>query len=525
MQLQWKNLLSSARRKSLAKYKTAERSDVKETVAPESEATSEWRCQLERDYDRLLFAAPTRRLADKTQVFPLDRNDSVRTRLTHSHEVANFARGMGVRLAFELKTEIFGDDVDERRITRDAPALLAAIGLAHDLGNPPFGHQGEAAMRAWFERNLKPLVERADIADKSIFNDFFKFDGNSQTFRLVTKLQILNDNFGLNLTCATLAALIKYPVSSSNTSAQWGKHGYFYSEREVIEDVRAETELSEGSRHPFTYLMEACDDIAYSILDAEDTVKKGFASYQDLINHLECWQNKYDDDVPFEERTARCTTIEALISKLADINKPDSSKKDLSPKELNDIHMQMFRVQAVGVLINAVIDAFRKHKDRLMASGCLLKDLISKSRGSQLCKALKDFDKSRGYRHRSVLELELRGSNYIQELMDMLWVGIHGRKATAQTSTGKCESCGHKPLKETLNDFNSPFGKFAYGCISENYRRVFDSQNDLHPLYKEAQLLADAISGMTDSYLMNLHDELKSLYEYESESRRQTRPA
>lgn len=520
MQMHWKHLLSNARRKSLPKYKIATQSDTEIPKTLKAQASPEWRSQLERDYDRLLFAAPTRRLADKTQVFPLDRNDSVRTRLTHSHEVANFARGMGIRLTFELKEEIFGEEIEERQATRDVPALLAAIGLAHDLGNPPFGHQGEAAMRAWFERNLKPLVEKSDIADKKIFNDFFHFDGNSQTFRLVTKLQILNDNFGLNLTCGTLAALIKYPVSSSNTGSLWEKHGYFYSEREVIEDIRDETGLSEGSRHPFTYLMEACDDIAYSILDAEDTVKKGFASYQDLINHLECWHEKDDNVASQMMQAEKCPTIESLLAGLAEINKPNSSKKDLSPKELNDIYMQMFRVHAVGILIDAVIAAFRKHKISLMQTGCNIKDLISESSGKQLCKALKDFDKTRGYRHRSVLELELRGSNYIQELMDMLWIGIHGRKAPTPPMAKKCESCGYELSDNKLNDFDSPFGRFAYGCISENYRRVFDSENELPPLYKEAQLLADAISGMTDSYLMNLHDELKSLYEYESKSRR-----
>ncbi|MGS3629740.1 hypothetical protein ACLFKX_11290 [Enterobacter hormaechei] len=111
---------------------------------------------------------------------------------------------------------------------------------------------------------------------------------------------------------------------------------------------------------------------------------------------------------------------------------------------------------------------------------------------------MKKFDQTRGYRHRTVLELELKGSNYIQGLMDMLWVGIRGRK-----SGGK--------------EWDTPFGRYAYGRISENYRRVFDDkENNLPPLYKEAQLLADAVSGMTDSYLIRLHDELKSLYEYES---------
>lgn len=135
-----------------------------------------------------------------------------------------------------------------------------------------------------------------------------------------------------------------------------------------------------------------------------------------------------------------------------------------------------------------------------------------------MCDALKDFDKTHGYRHRSVLELELKGSNYIQSLMDMLWVGIHGHKTKrekeAEKDRQKIDSAFTR-RDECKSD--TPFGRYAYGRISENYRRIFeDKHNKLPQLYKEAQLLADAISGMTDSYLIRLHDELKSLYEYES---------
>jgi len=284
--MEWKKLLNSSRRKEKAKSGKIDSANQKK----------EWRQEIERDFDRILFSTPTRRLADKTQVFPLDANDSVRTRLTHSHEVANFARGIGMRLAFE-KGDLFNDLQDICCIQRDIPALLATIGLAHDLGNPPFGHQGEASMRNWYKRCLTPCLDEETLSQvgKKIFEDFFQFDGNSQTLRLVTKLQILNDQYGLNLTYATLSSLIKYPRSSHTTnSSPWKKHGFFYSEQEVVDDIWKETGLSEGIRHPFTWLMEACDDIAYSILDAEDTVKKGLASYHDLINHLSQWSPTKD---------------------------------------------------------------------------------------------------------------------------------------------------------------------------------------------------------------------------------------
>lgn len=475
--MEWHKLLNSGRRK-----------DKKKSTEKHTSDLAYGRQEIERDYDRLLFAAPTRRLADKTQVFPLDLNDSVRTRLTHSHEVANFARGIGMRLAFEMKDEIFGTSCEHLVLERDVPALLATIGLAHDLGNPPFGHQGEAAMRTWFRRNLEPLVNSVtDTSLKPVFNDFLQFDGNSQTLRLVTRLQIINDNYGLNLTYATLAAMIKYPHSSWSENRRWNKHGYLYSEEQVVHDIWEETGLSEGIRHPFTYLMEACDDIAYSILDAEDTIKKGLASYQDLISFLAGWGEGKDP------------VINRLINDVERKNKEwEPRKQDLSPAEINDMSMQMFRVYATNVLIKSVVEAFRECHKQLCEKTAAIKDLISISAGNALCSALKKFDQTRGYRHRTVLELELKGSNYIQGLMDMLWVGIKGRSSRSQ-------SC------------DTPFGRYAYGRISENYRRVFeDPDNQLPPLYKEAQLLADAISGMTDSYLIRLHDELKSLYEYES---------
>ncbi len=253
--LQWERLFNAARRKDRAKGTTPPPSDIDR---------DEVRTEFERDYDRILFSAPVRRLGDKTQVFPLEPNDSIRTRLTHSHEVSNLARSIGVKIAFN--SAIVPEDLGPKR---NVPALLAAIGLAHDLGNAPFGHQGEESIRSWFRSNEKKVFpEGADELSAAMKNDFLQFDGNPQTFRLLSRLQILNDNFGLNLTYGTLAALTKYTVpsdkankKSENASAR--KFGFFQSEADIVEEVRRETGLSEGLRHPLTFIMEACDDMAY----------------------------------------------------------------------------------------------------------------------------------------------------------------------------------------------------------------------------------------------------------------------
>lgn len=462
--LKWTLLLNQKRRKDKLKVEIAS-------------ASANGRFEIERDYDRILFSAPTRRLADKTQVFPLDKNDSVRTRLTHSHEVATLARSIGLRLVYENEG-IFEGAGSSQFVQRSIPALLAAIGLVHDLGNPPFGHQGEYAIRDWFKKHELDVFG----GNSKDAYDFLNFDGNAQTLRLVSKLQILNDQYGLNLTYATLAALIKYPVSTKNIDKEkWKKQGYFTSEEKIVAEVWEETGLSEGVRHPLTYIMEACDDIAYSVLDAEDTVKKGLASYYDLLRYLE--KNCPEDPV----------TISVIHA--ARKNSAEFEKGNLSPQELNDCSMQMFRVHAITAMVRSVVDKFSQHCARFLEGEQIYKGVMSVTESSVFCSALKDFDMAYGFKHKSVLELELRGNNYIEETMDMLWVGIHGRL--------------NKRFKS-----ETPFGRYAYSRISESYRRIFsDPDNYLSESYKEAQLLADAISGMTDSYIIALHTELKPLYD------------
>ncbi|MEM1590286.1 MAG: dNTP triphosphohydrolase [Candidatus Bathyarchaeia archaeon] len=466
--LTWKSLLNDERRKDREK-------------GNQQSLSANGRFEIERDYDRILFSAPTRRLADKTQVFPLDKNDSVRNRLTHSHEVSALARSIGLRLAYE-HPEIFIDIESPAFIQRSVPALLAAIGLVHDLGNPPFGHQGEAAIQDWFKRNIHSVFGVSETTPSVFAKDFLNFDGNAQTVRLVSKLQILSDAYGLNLTYATLAALIKYPISVNEKNDNlWKKQGYFISEAEIITDVWGATGLSAGIRHPLTYIMEACDDIAYSVMDAEDTIKKGLASYYDLIRYLKL-------------HCPNDPTTDHVIA-AAEKKNEEFQATNLSPQEINDCSMQMFRVYAVTAMASSAVDSFKSNCEKIMNGEPIYKGIIAHSDSANLCKTLKKFDLNHGFKHKSVLELELNGNNYIKEMMDMLWIGIKGR------------------LRQD-NESNTPFGKYVYSRISENYRRIFESpENHLPENYKEAQLLADTISGMTDSYLIALHSELKPLYD------------
>ena len=452
--LTWQELLNPIRRKEL------------HSGAHESMGTGAGRTESERDYDRILFAAPTRRLADKTQVFPMDESDYVRTRLTHSHEVSNLARSIGVRLAFENAEKIFGADHEALQVRRVVPSMLAAVGLAHDLGNPPFGHQGEVAMQQWFTEESANGTE--------IALDFTEFDGNAQTFRLLTKLQLLNDDFGLNLTLGTLATLAKYPsIYGSRNKHGFKKYGIFQSESGVIQEIWKHTGLAAGVRHPLAYIVEACDDIAYSVIDAEDTVKKGYASFYDLMDFLKSYDSS--DEI-----------ISKVVEKSCEKNK-EFRKDSLSSRELNDISTQMFRVKAIAEMVVAATETFVANSPKLMSAGVTPGfELISASRSAALCKAAKQFDQRYGFQQKDVLKLELQGNNHIKGMMDMIWAAIQR---------------GDAP--------NRPFERFVFGVLSENYRRIYDRGSK--DTYGRCQLLSDAVSGMTESFLMKKHDEFRAL--------------
>ncbi len=226
-------------------------------------------------------------------------------------------------------------------------------------------------------------------------------------------------------------------------------------------------------RHPLAYIMEACDDIAYSVIDAEDTVKKGYASFYDLMDYL--------------ESSAQGDVVVCDVIKRARDKNAEFKKESLSSKELNDISMQMFRVIAIARMIVAATDIFvSKINEMLKLNIPPGYELIENSECSELCRLLKKFDRRHGFHHSDVLKLELDGNNYIKALMSMLWQSIN-----------------------THEDSRTPFERYAYGGISENYRRVYERSSK--DLYNKYQLLCDALSGMTEQYLVKVHDELKIL--------------
>src|ERR1043166_9685769 len=243
----------------------------------------DFRNAFEKDYGKAVYCTPVKRLQDKAQVFPLEPIDAVRTRLTHSLEVSSVARSLCHLVGSRLEQR----GTIDRNLAERFETIGATCGLLHDIGNPPFGHSGEDAIRAWFaERVPNPVSGKPK--PKSVFGkrldgdhrferDILNYEGNAQTIRLVARLQVFSDRRGLNLTAAVLSALCKYTANSLSIDKEvrhLKKLGHYNSERHIVELVQAETGTG-SARHPLAYLIEASDDICYLLGDLEDAVKKG----------------------------------------------------------------------------------------------------------------------------------------------------------------------------------------------------------------------------------------------------------
>ncbi len=253
------------------------------------------RSPFQQDLDRIVFSAAFRRLAHKTQVHPLSDNDHVHTRLTHSIEVASVGRSLGTMVGSQI-----ADSLNDPQVTADTFGyIVQAACLAHDIGNPPFGHSGEDTIRRWFnspERSSEIFGLDMEDVEK---NDLKYFEGNAQGFRILTQLENCRWSGGLQLTYAVLGTFAKYPRSSvihpiPNDSYVGGKKiGFFDSERGYFEQVASGVGLIERNRqlhywcrHPLAFLVEAADDICYAIIDIEDGFALGYLTFEEAKNLL-----------------------------------------------------------------------------------------------------------------------------------------------------------------------------------------------------------------------------------------------
>ena len=459
--MKWTDLLNGGRRR--------------QTTNPQD--PEDPRIEFERDFDRSVFSTPVKRLQDKAQVFPLEAHDGVRTRLTHSLEVSSVARGLATRSAKWLLEE--GEI--SAGMDRCIEAIAATCGLIHDLGNPPFGHAGEDAIRAWFLRPEREECLRTSLEGEQQIQDFLKFEGNAQSLRLVATLQILADYYGLNLTFGTLSVLCKYVATSDKADKGDANHafhkpGYFASEEDIVEQIRNETGTGDA-RHPICFLVEAADDIVYLAADVEDAVKKDLLSWGEIYDEL---QSVTDAD--------SVKGVLELQDRILKAGRPEV------PKNLDDdIRTAAFRTAAIRVMVDGAFDAFRKRYGEII-DGQYPGTLLKESNAHELEKCLRKMGRERVYPMRSTLTLELMGRQVIGDLMDVFWEG-----AAVLPSKGSPKT--------------TEFAGKAAALVSPNYRQVFQhfvniDGRRLPEAYHRFQLVTDYICGMTDSFAKRLHAEL-----------------
>lgn len=450
---------------------------------------SDLRSEFEKDYHRIIGSASFRRLQDKTQVFPLDKSDFIRTRLTHSLEVSSFAKSLAQNIGENILA--YKKDLSfTNRMKEDICNILQCAGLIHDIGNPPFGHFGELAIREWFERNLPVMEYHGRTIDQVLTpqmrEDFYHFEGNAQALRLVSKLHFLIDESGMNLTYALLNTIVKYPVSSIEIDKRSGdiknkKMGYYFADTEIFEDIQRETGTN-GCRHPLTYILEAADDIAYKTADIEDAFVKGFLSYYKLLEELRELEATYVQDSANAFHPA---------DKLEDLYLSGKERHVENPEEYA-VKNWIIRVQ--GFLINCATFGFTSNYGAIMR-GEYRYDLFHRTFAEKLMDLLGDLAFREVFTSDSIFRMEVAESAMIDFLMDK-FVGavIHYDDPLQKPGT----------IETKLVSF-----------ISSNYKNAYHyharGKTEEEKLYLRLLLVTDYICGMTDSYAKRLYQELKAI--------------
>ncbi len=415
------------------------------------------RSDFQRDFDRLVFSSPFRRLQNKTQVFPLPGSIFVHNRLTHSMEVACVGRSMANEIAKELRrkyaAEPWVDKID------DIGEIVAAACLAHDLGNPPFGHSGEKAIATFFSegkgRNLEESLSPQQWCDLT------HFEGNANAFRLLTHQFNGRRPGGFAMTYSTLASIVKYPFESTLAGAH-GKFGFFTSEKDDF--IKVATELGmlrlsdpDGrvryARHPLVYIVEAADDICYEIMDIEDAHKLKILATDEVIP---LFLNYFDQ--------ARRSHAERVMSHVDDPNEK----------------IAYLRSCIIGELVNRCAETFVSHEEEILSgtfTGSLLHHIPDpEKRGYKECEAL---SWKKIYCASDVVDIELAGTRIISFLLN--------------------------ELVEAVRNPGLNYSQLLLAKVPQQY------ETGAPTLYGKLQAVLDHISGMTDVYALDLYRKLSGM--------------
>lgn len=416
------------------------------------------RSEFKRDGDRLIYSAPFRRLQNKTQVFPLPGSIFVHNRLTHSIEVSSLGKSLGDDVARRLI-----DKHPELRNTlfEEIGSIVQTAGLAHDMGNPPFGHSGEKAIQTFFTEDCGKFLK--DEVSDAFWDDITHFEGNANAFRLLTHQFLGRRPGGFVMTYSTLAAVVKYPRASSLAGGH-GKFGFFASEAAAYEKIASELGIKRLSatgepllyaRHPLVYLMEAADDICYEIMDIEDSHKLRILTFEETRDLL----------LGFFDEEAR----KDILKRLADDGVTDENEQ-----------VVYFRACAVGKLEHECVEAFVANEDKILDgtfTGSLI-DHIAEPQREAYQRCVKTSYK-KIYHSKPVLDIELSGYKIMETLM------------------------------RTFIDAAAHPERFH----SRQLINRFSSQYDIHSDNLETRIMAvlDFISGMTDVYALDIYQKISGI--------------
>lgn len=421
-----------------------------------SDSTESTRSTFEQDYDRIVFSHPFRRLQDKTQVHPLPEHDFVHTRLTHSLEVSSVGRSLGRRVGEVLIQR--HAEVASKFSSHDFGTVVASASLAHDLGNPPFGHSGEDGLSDYFlhheGKKYKPHFTDAEWADLT------NFEGNAQGFRILNKSQYQ----GLRLSVATLGAFTKYPCPAlfaerNKSKKSQKKFGFFQTEQALFDQTAEKLGLIKNAehvwtRHPLAFLVEAADDICYNIIDLEDGCRLGLVSVNDTIGLLAgILRQDFNPD-----KAARIKSVDEKIGVL--------------------------RAMAIGKLINDVVEVFLQHENEILA-GQFDQALTDLGAYRNELKQIIDLSIEKIYRARHVVEIESAGFEVLPGLLSEFIMAAE-----------------HLVRKNQARKYSN----LARLLPQETASVILTNPENTYLHFRE---IVDFVSGMTDRHALSLYKKIK----------------
>lgn len=455
----WDKLLSEVRVKTLR--------DPNHTPSEPKEFDK--RSQFEGDLSRLIFSPHVRRMHDKTQVFPLLSDDNTHTRLTHSLEVAMIGYSLGLVLLSHDKSK---HEFANSELAKSIPIILATVGLAHDIGNPPFGHFGEEVIGDYFDNLFSD--GKINLNDEEM-GDFIYYNGNAQGFRTITKLSPLENIFSLNLTVGTLAIFLKYPNTSKevdvdNKYEYRTKLGVYQSEKEFLASIRKETGQNKYQRHPLSFIAEAADSICYRIMDIEDGYNNNLYSYQNIID----WFKKYANDNNYLIAQKKIIEYEKSLSNL-----------DKSLTNIDTIRIVKFRLFMIYHLIESAIVEFQSNLSKIkkynyhteLLDNCEINIIAKKFFKKMILGKSKDINIS-----------ELTGKKVIEGILGHLIDGLIN--------------------KNHINKYNMLISSsFKTAIFYETNAKNINELND----YWKLRLIVDYLSGMTDNHALKTYRRLEGI--------------